>query len=749
MEGVILRLLPRARTFLPLELSMHEKTSYTSVSDYLYDPDHVVFNDIEYTVAIAGLSEASPNSVQVWLNDDLLSCFIQKSGDILQVQFSSDYQKLFFESFGFARFTIELEISGELYYLESNYVQVMVRKSALNDSVRRMADYVNHTNPGLLYGSDYTPGQDDDNQDNRKTIEAKLKLLHRISAVYEENYRFFKANSRFATIPVERVDDFEKLQFITNSTLQYISRHQEHLVRVPGSGGIRIGSSYYQPAKTMVQASEKSYDIYENRVLIAFLVRLCRDLSDLVSELEALINKVPGRPIERDGYISSSYFIYQNVADNLRAYYDEFRALRSKFRSLLLSYRKELKVCDIILNSVPRFTPVFQAVPQYHQVFDCIVAWFTNTGYSLIQEKYILSVVKVSALYELYVLAKMLNYYKNSGFDFISATRLNYSFSAQSLYENTECNNLFIFRKGSLKVSVYYQPVIYHEDRRDMGRLGLYRNTSIGFSRAEDEPGRTGKYYTPDYVIKYEYDNIDGADYLICDAKFRRVETIKQTQISSLTFKYLFSVSPFNLNDRIVELLVFSGVSDYTEDGVIDIYDFSKNPRQGIPQAEIMTLTENSSDNISLHNFLLRETIGRVKPDRTLSSTKIPAPSNHAPAYNLSNRSDNRQERELSYAAAEKKTKFTEKSNQEEPPSLQQDNQKRKKIGKKDPMELLLDTLVLPQQLLSYFNSLGLKTIGDVVPNKSRADLLALDQLNRQNRRQLEAVFKEKKVVLH
>ena len=41
-----------------------------------------------------------------------------------------------------------------------------------------------------------------------------------------------------------------------------------------------------------------------------------------------------------------------------------------------------------------------------------------------------------------------------------------------------------------------------------------------------------------------------------------------------------------------------------------------------------------------------------------------------------------------------------------------------------------------------------MKTIGDVVPNSEHSDLLKLDKTNRQMRRKLEGVFKEKGVIL-
>ena len=757
MEGVILRLLPKVRRYPPLDLPLHLKNSYTSVSDLVCDSESAVFSDWEYSLILSGLSLPDVSDVRVWLNDELLKCSIvlDESRQFVLVNLikkndSPEEIKVFSESFGFVRFLVEISYSDGIHLLESNYIQVMVRKAPKYDSVRRMADYVYRHNTGLLYGREALPQYDVDNNDTRKTIEAKLLLLRKISLVYEENFQYFKANSRFTTIPEAKVDDFSKLQYVTNGTLQYIARHPEYLVRASGNSGIQVGRNYYQPTKTLVMSNDRSFDIYENRVLVSFLVRLCQDISVLEQEISQLIDKVPTLPLERDGYISSSSYIYEGTVETLRQFQKEISGFRFKFQSLLLSYRKILAVKEQPLNTVPRFSPIFRGVPQYHQVFDCIVAWFSNSEFSLQQEKYILTVMKITELYELYVLAKILNFYRDNGFKLQDATRVIYPFASQTFYENTDCNNKYEFLKGEQKITVYFQPVIYHEDRRDLNGLGLYRNTSIGYSISENEPGRSGKYYTPDYVIKYENVNGNGIDYMICDAKYSHVDKIKSTLFSELAYKYLFSISPFDMNDRVVELCVFSGISYVSADGVTDVFDYCKYPRQGIPQAEIVTLTENSLNNAALHNLLLRGTIGRVRPDRTLTTDILPQPQYRAqaPIQNDTNavRQSGAQSSRGSVADNITHSVGTRVTDDKSAVVLAQKDEN--KPVKPAPQDFLLEKLDLPESLLEYLESLGMKTIGDVVPNSEHSDLLKLDKTNRQMRRKLEGVFKEKGVIL-
>ena len=81
--------------------------------------------------------------------------------------------------------------------------------------------------------------------------------------------------------------------------------------------------------------------------------------------------------------------------------------------------------------------------------------------------------------------------------------------------------------------------------------------------------------------------------------------------IPKLVFKYVFSISPTDLNDKVIGLYIINGQSEQEEDSVTNVYDRSRNIGMIMPRAEIITMTENSTDNLETHKQLLTTSIGR------------------------------------------------------------------------------------------------------------------------------------------
>lgn len=91
-------------------------------------------------------------------------------------------------------------------------------------------------------------------------------------------------------------------------------------------------------------------------------------------------------------------------------------------------------------------------------------------------------------------------------------------------------------------------------DSRAFNGLDLFRNTS---SNAKKDNSNKGKTYTPDYIIRIEYN--DMIDYIILDAKFSTPENIRLHQLQELVYKYLFSISTLHEKDRIKGLYILCG----------------------------------------------------------------------------------------------------------------------------------------------------------------------------------------------
>ena len=777
MSELILRLLPDIGD--PQDLVLLEHQVENSILDTAKLSASFVFCDHKYQAQLINASEPIEN-LRVFVNGEPVRINYSSSSGHITFFDDSFGARIFQECYGFVQITILYDdASGNQFLRDTEYIQVMVRKGRQNDSVRRITEYVYAQNAELLYGKSL-PRETAGLKDNaKKTLESRILLLERIAVVYEENYRYFKTNCRFKTVSHERVDHFEKLQYVSRNTLQYIAQHPEELQPVHHSTGIKVGKNFYQPNKTLVTDNVKSVDIYENQVVLGFLMYLNAEIVRIEQELISITSSVPQQIFETDDYVTSSYFIYANTIASLKILLSDVKKLRQKYEYLYTSYSAVLPIKATPITSLPRFTHLFKSIQQYHQIYQCAISWFSMGAFSLSEENFMLSFIKMSALYEVYVLAKIIAFFKSAGFELADTNRLMYPVSATSRFRNAHCNNVYVFKKDISTVTVYYQPVVFSTDMSSFSGIGLYRNTAISFpdsdagSVIQRRTQSNNPMYTPDFLLKYESEDSVGARYLIADAKFSTVKTVRTHQVAKLAYKYLFSISPISASDTIIGLCVFNGQSDVDADKAYNIYDFEMASSIS-PKAEIITLTENSTDNQALHEVLLHNSVGLYSshpPRRPIQLLRPePAPETlrnplRAETPQASNTPSGNDAPNLPPSPMESPKTPTHTSTLADPPTVKnlsspdsdvpsliattkQPTKKKNAKTESDPMLQDIAVLRLDKNTVSRLREAGITTIGDLVPNRNKQDLADNPLLNRKLRREIEARLKALKIVL-
>lgn len=754
MDELILRLLPDNQE--PQELVLQQHQLANSILHTTNAASSYVFNDYKYRAQLINADEGITNLVFL-LNGKHIKINYSPDSGMIRFQDFSFSERIFLECYGFAQITIIFDdAQGNHQVKETEYINVMVRKGRQNDSIRRMTEYVYRQNSDLLNSKQTFPKDASGLKDSaRKTIEAHILLLEQISVVYEENYRYFKMNSRFSTVPKERVDHFEKLQYISSNTLQYMVQHPEELQKSRHSLGIRIGNFRYLPNKTLITSNEKSYDIYENHVVLGFLMFLLREVSRIQQELFATLHRVPQKTMETDDYITSSYFIYAQTIESVKLLLQDVQKLQHKYNSLYSLYSEVLPITAKPFSHPPRFTSVFKSVPQYHQIYDCATAWFSKGVFTIHEEQFMLSFIKISVLYEIYVLTKIINYFQSTGYVLASAYKIPYP-SPGKYYEPMDCNNCFVFQNDSGKVILYYQPVIYNTNKSSISGIGLYRNTSISYPKSGEGSNIGGGYYTPDFLIKYTYAGSTCEKYFIADAKFSRLQTIKNREVPELVYKYLFSISPVSEGDHVVGLCIFNGLSDLSTDSYTNIYDFMLS-EQIIPRADIVTLTENAVNNLDLHEALLRNTVGLYVTETSQKSVSLPLNTELQIQEELSKQTISAQD--LSKPLYESEFSQSASLSGGQPDTFQpvQDGFDpaaktliKKAFQKKevDISKINLTELKLDKDTERRLITAGYVTVKDLLPNKLKSELIKNTILNRKSRREIEARLKHRKVFL-
>lgn len=497
--------------------------------------------------------------VRVYVND-VLESSVYNNGRIYFPSRGISNRRIFLDCYGFAELSITLIlVDGQECTLNSEYLPIWVRREELNNSVEAMARFVYNNQEWLLLNGELKPKKPSGLKENGyRSLATQILLAEEITAIYESSYGYFKANSRFKLEKMSVIERLERIQYVTQGTLSYTATHPEYLRQVNSTQGIFIGNRVYQPQKTETVQNTRSYDIYENRVILAFL----RNMIDSVQSLQGyccnLLSKIPNDEDYSSEYIYSSFFMFSETRKMIEDGKTQLEKLSEKFTYLWGMYSDILRIPLDQHIVPPRPTAIFLSVPQYNRIFVRIHQWFSFGIYNFSKEHFMLSFIKISALYESYLLAKFLCYFRDRGYSLESSRRCVYPVSKRWKYKNTSVRNTFVLKNGQKMITLYYQPVIFDTDQRSVNGIGLYRNNSISvYAGNEDDCRQGGHYYVPDFLIKIE-ENGD-SQYMIVDAKFSDYSSVRRYYVKDLVFKYLFSISPIEENELVCGLCIMYG----------------------------------------------------------------------------------------------------------------------------------------------------------------------------------------------
>lgn len=558
-----------------------------------------IFADLSYKF-ILNTKGFAIKGVHVYVNDSYeYSTYNNDNGEICFPAKGKDIgdRKIFLDCYGFVELTLSLVLDDDTEKMWfSDYLPVLVKKGELNDSVEAMVKYICNHQETLLFNGVPKPKNMVGLKDGEyKNLDMQILLAQDIAVIYESNYAYFKMNSRSQLKKNSVIEQFERLNCITSATLEYIVSHPEELKAVSAEVGIRIRNQVFQPRKTLLLQNVNSCDIYENRIVLGFLRKMIDEVGKLRERCEVLLQQIPKLPASGDlsvEYVYSPFFMFAETQRALEKGVQRLSTLYSKFAKLWRMYQDSLSISVDILNVVPRPTAVFMSVPQYKRIFVNIHKWFNFGGYDLGKEKFMLSFIKISFLYENYLLAKMVAYFEVRGYNLKDVRCCKYPIKSNWLHKNTQCNNTFRFIKEDIVLTLYYQPVIFSTNQKNVNGVGLYRNNSISIGRRDEESKYLGgEYYVPDYLVKVDDESKHVSKYLIMDAKFSAENSVRKYYLKDLAFKYLFSVSPIDDVDRVIGMCIIYGKCKEKERSQ-SVYDRQFPDTIITPIAEILPLIE-------------------------------------------------------------------------------------------------------------------------------------------------------------
>lgn len=588
MYTITLKLHPDFHEATELLLQTEKESGYYDIPT----GKEVVFNNKAYYFTLPG-SALFP--AKVFINDEAYDIEMYgKPTDGASFQLRK-CEKPFLESFGAIK--IEIELDGKRYY--SNSIAVMVSDNSVGFGILDMIEYIYNNCEDFLYEenrfSSVLPGM---KNGETVSLESKIRFLQEILDVYKQSYQYLKTNPYSKLEKTESIDPFDKLQSVSQRTIQYITNNIDELAPVNYDTGIRFNNQFYQPNRVLAEHNYYSYDVYENRVIIGFLKTLVTEINSMTKNLQEK-TYLKRELLAPQGYIDSMYRIFSRSIKKIGGYIETLKSLQNSYRELYYFYSKLFNISADMVTAVPAVTPVFRAVNAYRQIYLVIQKWFRVGSYDLGKDELLLSFISTSKIYEYYCLIKMLCYISNNeNFTLLESKRVSYPY-----YSNNRYNNTFIFKSKDVKLTLFFQPVVYGDSRAVNG-LNLFRNTTSSSKTDSKSRGRT---YTPDYIIKAEHNG--RADYLILDAKFSEPNNIRLHQLQELVYKYLFSISPLNDKDRVLGLYIICGKKPGNDEKDV-IHDLARNiGRSVMPFAEILSMSGMNTDD----RTMAAEIIGCIK----------------------------------------------------------------------------------------------------------------------------------------
>lgn len=531
-----------------IKLNLYRENKYYTVEEIL-SVDKKVYEDIHYEFNVQMETEA--RNIIVFVNNEKVNTVYDSGKIIVQEE---ENKGIFFGLLGFVQISLHIfyDDTEEWYY--SEYASVMVRSNRKFEEIDAMLKYIYENQDDILKNTVITAENGKIGSKSYDDFWAQILMLQEIANIYESSFGYFKANSRCKLETVEVVDRTDKLQQIDAKTVQYIAQHPENLKKE--ASGIRFGKQTFLPDKALMLKNRITQDIYENQVVLGFLGLITQETSKLQHKIEDFLSGLQFDE-EDDEYIISSHLIYLNASETLKGFLTHICKIEEKMKYLFVSYRRIFLVKHVDCTTQPKPTAIFLSVPQYNRIYTCILKWFTKSGYEFKREKAMMYFYNVPAIYEVYVLIKLLHHIQSHGYKLINSQHIIYPQKKRERYQSKQYNNTFTLKNGDVAITVYYEPVIYDADSREINGIGIYRNNTTSLTHGTDEE-RSGHYYVPDYLVKLEVESREY--YIICDAKYSWHKKVKSQMIPELTYKYLFSLSSLEDYIEIKGLNIFYGI---------------------------------------------------------------------------------------------------------------------------------------------------------------------------------------------
>ncbi len=371
-------------------------------------------------------------------------------------------------------------------------------------------------------------------KDHSRSIRAFMSLAERSLMVLEKNLPLFRARPLSRTLSEEKMVPANQVRRVGRAETVWLSLNPKFLAEVTAEQGIKIVGKHYAPTSLRTSLPKRSLDNVENRSVLGFVAHIVDALDDTLKKLAAALERMKNTKAILSNLEGADDLLPSLVVANVcieleEPLIDRIRTLGKQARKMLRLYRDTLGNFPEGKYLMPRRSKAFREIPHYATLWSAMKEWEFFGTYPLSRETLLLSTYKMDRLYEYYVLYHLLRWFQDAGFSPDPALgedaleSVFYSLEDIRFRNETQVVNKYALRRGSERLTIYYQPVVYG-DMRAEGGIDLHRTTAKKWLGTH----RKDSYWTPDYVIYIERG----------EKKFRYVLDAKFSTIGSVDTGY-------------------------------------------------------------------------------------------------------------------------------------------------------------------------------------------------------------------
>lgn len=375
------------------------------------------------------------------------------------------------------------------------------------------------------------------------SLQSFVLLAETILAGIEAELPNFKTRPYTKTDRSEQLVAAEKLRQIGRNEIEWLYKNPDRLFPARQSTAIRMQGRNWYSRKIQTKQTVRSCDTYENRAIVSFISHVSRTIvqaiaginqkMDALREAKSKLSGIQGT----EGHLIPVMIIDAQIERD-QPLLSKLEAQRTRAQRFYRLLSEAMPVAISNSFRLPRKTKIFQEIPHYARYFQLMRMWDAFGEFDFAREGLILSMHRVSRLYELYSLASLLRWFDCQGYtpDSSYATPFERVERTQEygLPDNEkEVANAYRLQRGGEQVTLWYQPVLYGNDREFAG-LGAYRLLANDFF--EQQPNDS--YWTPDFALSYKDGDRDSL--FLLDSKFTSIENAKEQRFDPCLSKYRF-----------------------------------------------------------------------------------------------------------------------------------------------------------------------------------------------------------------